>query len=435
MPNIVIVGAQWGDEGKGKVVDEFSAMADFVVRFQGGANAGHTIVVGGEKFVFHLVPSGILRPHTRCVVGNGVVVDPLTLLEEVEGLERRGIEVEGRLFVAENAHITLTYHRLLDVKRNERSKIGTTGRGIGPTYVDKFARTGLRVVDLLDEEALPEILTKNVEEKRTILGDQTPEAPEILSQLRPVIERLKGWAEDTVSLLNEAIDEGKSLLFEGAQGTALDIDFGSYPYVTSSNPIAGGACVGAGISPKCIDFIVGVTKAYTTRVGGGPFPTELPPEEEEKLRLRGREYGATTGRPRRCGWFDALVVKHAARISRFDGLVITKLDVLDPLLELKICVAYEVDGERLDRFPYSAKVLENVKAIYETLPGWREETSKARKWADLPQKAKRYLERLSELVGAPIWLVSVGPERGQSVLVEMPSEIARSLWASRRRVR
>ncbi|HIE08833.1 MAG TPA: adenylosuccinate synthase [Armatimonadetes bacterium] len=425
MPNMVVVGAQWGDEGKGKIIDELAAGVDFVVRFQGGANAGHTVVVGGEQYVFHLVPSGILRPHVRCVVGNGVVVDPFTLLEEVEGLEERGVVVEGRLFVAENAHVTLPHHKLLDAKGDERRGIGTTRRGIGPTYVDKFGRVGLRVVDLLDEGVLPELLARNLEEKRAVLGDQIPEVSGLLSQLRPVIERLRGWAEDTASMLNEAMDRGESVLFEGAQGTALDIDFGSYPFVTSSNPIAGGACVGAGVSPKRIDFVVGVAKAYTTRVGGGPFPTELPPEEEERLRMRGREYGATTGRPRRCGWFDAVVARHAARINGFDGLVITKLDVLDPVPELRICVAYEVDGERIVKFPYSLRTLERAKPVYETLPGWREDTSKARRWKDLPQNAKRYLERIAELVGAPLWLVSVGPERGQSVVVDMPAEIAR----------
>ena len=417
MGSLVVIGAQWGDEGKGRVVDLLSEGADLVARFQGGANAGHTIIAEGEEYVLHLIPSGIVRGKT-CVIGNGVVIDIPTLFEEMDMLQARGMDLQGQLFISDRAHVTLPYHRLLDAAReaaNPARKIGTTMRGIGPTYVDKMMRIGVRVCDLFDEELLAEKLAANWEDKthglRHLTPEQRPHPDALLKTCREYSQRLKPFIADCSVMIDEACKRGDNVLFEGAQGTGLDIDFGTYPYVTSSNTIAGGACTGTGIGPTRIDHVAGIAKAYTTRVGEGPFPTLMEPEIEERCRQIGQEFGATTGRKRLCGWFDAMLVRHAARVNGLGSLIVTKLDVLDDFEEIKICTGYQYEGESLPYFPASLRVLAACEPVYETLPGWKIPTGEARTFEELPEAARVYLQRLEEVSGVPVALVSVSPSR------------------------
>ncbi|MDP6040419.1 MAG: adenylosuccinate synthase [Candidatus Latescibacteria bacterium] len=422
----IVLGAQWGDEGKAKIVDYLTADADVVVRYQGGANAGHTIKAGDLVFVFHLIPAGIVHQEKSCVVGNGVVLDPVALFQEVDDLQSRGISVEGRLFVSDRAHLVLPYHKALEQASEEKigdDAIGTTLRGIGPTYQDKINRSsGIRVGDLLDSEALPEKIRANVRAKNEILekvyGVEGLEEVPLIEEYMAIGERLTPFITDTSVYLNEAIKTGKGVLFEGSQGTLLDIDHGSYPYVTSSNTTAGGACAGSGIGPTCIDEVVGVVKAYTTRVGNGPFPTELNDEMGQRIRDIGHEYGATTGRPRRCGWLDMVIVRMACRINGLSSMAVTRLDILDEIEEIKICTHYTRDGQRVDHFPSDLNVLAECEPVYETLPGWQTPTSSIRSYGDLPENALRYLERVSELAETPISIVSVGPDRDETIAVE-----------------
>ncbi len=418
----IIVGAQWGDEGKGKIIDCLSERADCVARYQGGANAGHTVVIGTERFILHLIPSGILHPHTICYLGNGVVIDPTALLHEIALLKQKGIVVKDRLFISHRAHLVMPYHKLLDQSResaSEQHKIGTTGRGIGPAYVDKVHRMGIRLVDLLDEAALREKIAHNLEEKNAILNalyGQTPlETEAIMRDYRALDEQLDPYITDVSRALNLAIASGKNILCEGAQGTLLDIDLGTYPYVTSSSPTSGGACTGLGIAPTKIDRVLGVVKAYTTRVGMGPLPTEIGPESGIDLRTLGAEFGATTGRPRRCGWFDAVVANYAVQVNGIAAWAVTKLDVLDTLSEIKICVAYRYRGKELKNFPAEISVLEQCEPVYETFPGWQEPTSSARSFQALPAPAQRYLHRIAELTQTPLEFISVGAEREQTI--------------------
>ncbi len=424
----VIVGSQWGDEGKGKIVDVLAESVEVVARYQGGANAGHTVHVGDEEFVLHQIPSGILYPGRRCLLGNGVVMDPFQFFEELDALTARGVEVDDRVGVSGRAHLLLPYHKVLD-RSDERGrgdkKIGTTGRGIGPAYEDKVARQGIRVADLRDPERAESLLRSAAERvnRRLRMDDSTEaiDADELVRDVFGLRERLLSMAVDTGRIIFDAIAAGKHVLLEGAQGALLDVDHGTYPYVTSSNTTAGGAALGVGIGPTLVDSVVGVVKAYTTRVGAGPLPTELPSPMQEKMRDLGGEYGATTGRPRRCGWFDAVVVRYAARVNGLTGLAVTKLDVLDTLPEIQIATGYRALGEVLDDFPGDLGLLEETEPVYETIPGWQESTAEARRWEDLPEGARRYLKRIEELTGVPIWYVSVGTRRDQIIHVERSS--------------
>jgi adenylosuccinate synthase len=429
----VVVGAQWGDEGKGKIVDVLAREADLIARYQGGANAGHTVVVGDDQFVLHQVPSGILHPRKVCLLGNGVVLDAARFFEEVDALERRGIEVESRIKVSNRAHLLLSYHRLVDAAREGTrgaGRIGTTGRGIGPAYEDKAARVGIRVADLWDVARLWETIAANVEQKNRLLeGLGVPgrvRADDVLAEVGAYRDRLLRVSGDVSRAIYAALADARRVLLEGAQGSLLDLDHGTYPYVTSSSTTAGGAATGVGIGPRTLDEIIGVVKAYTTRVGNGPLPTELADEDGERLREAGGEYGATTGRPRRCGWFDAVVVRFAARVNGLTELAVTKLDVLDGLPSVRICVGYRfrgdrasetqggmVAGRRLEEFPGSLSVLENCEPIYEEMEGWQRSTAAARDVSDLPEGARRYLARIEELVGCPIRRVSTGTKRDQ----------------------
>ena len=422
MPGIVIVGAQWGDEGKGKVVDLLAEQADVVVRFQGGNNAGHTIVRGDEKFAFHLVPSGILYPGKTCIIGNGVVVDPRVLTDELDGLRARGVDVSG-LKVSANAHLIMPYHLLLDhagEAKLGRLQIGTTKRGIGPCYADKAARLGIRVQDMLDEKILKKKIAAALEPKRLSLR---PYARDPRLDLQTMTEeyltfghRLEQFIADTATLAHRALDDGRRVVFEGAQATMLDIDHGTYPFVTSSNPVAGAACGGAGVGPRDIQEIWGVAKAYTTRVGAGPFPTELHDETGEEIRRRGGEFGTTTGRPRRTGWMDLVAMKYAARLNTLSGLVVTKLDVFSGFDRIRVATRYRSQEEAtFDRFPYHQSVLHHAVGEYEELPGWREDLSACRTPSDLPVNARDYLRFISEAVDVPITLIGVGPRREQVV--------------------
>jgi adenylosuccinate synthase len=425
---VAVIGAQWGDEGKGKIVDLLSEHADVVVRFQGGNNAGHTLVVGGERLILHLIPAGALHPGKVCVIGNGVVVDPGVLLEELTELRARGyLQGDHRLKVSEQVHLVTPYHRAIDLARERRrgaAKIGTTGRGIGPAYEDKMARTGIRVADLMDEEMFRDRLAQNVEEKNLYLGAMFGEKPlafeGILEQYSGYREALRPFVADTSRFIDEAITSGRRILFEGAQGTMLDIDHGTYPYVTSSTTVAGGVAAGAGIAVQQIRAVVGIAKAYTTRVGEGPFPTELQDETGERLRRDGGEYGATTGRPRRCGWFDAVVTRKAARINGLTGLAVTKLDVLRGLPRLQLCVGYAIDGHVIDYPPGSVRLWDRVQPVYEEMEGWTEDLSAIRQLEDLPRAARRYVARIGELSGAPVNLVSVGAGREQTIVITDP---------------
>jgi adenylosuccinate synthase len=425
--NIVIVGTQWGDEGKGKIVDLLAEFADMVVRFQGGNNAGHTMVVNGEQFISHLVPSGILQGKT-CLLGNGMVVDPAVLVQELDELKSKGIHVgPDRLKISEKAHLIMPYHKHIDLAREKMKgdqKIGTTGRGIGPCYEDKATRTGLRFVELLDTEDFDETVQSILKEKNFYLKHclfaETLDAESIIDQYKAFGQRLAPHVVNISIVMNQAIKENKQILFEGAQGTHLDIDHGTYPFVTSSNTVSGNACCGAGIGPKEITGVVGIVKAYTTRVGSGPFPTELFDETGDKIQATGAEFGATTGRRRRCGWLDTVLLRNAVRLNGLTGLVITKLDVLGGLKQLKICTGYKYNGEIVADFPASLKILGSCKPVYDVLPGWQEDISGIRKFKDLPENAKKYLDRIEKLTETPIDIVSVGPGREETIILNNP---------------
>ena len=426
LANVVVIGAQWGDEGKGKITDLLSGSADVVVRYQGGVNAGHTVVVDNQTFKLHLIPSGILYPDTECIIGSGTVIDPRILIEELDQLESLKISTKN-LMISQTAHVTMPYHRLLDQASEQQrgsQKIGTTGRGIGPTYADKSERTGIRIIDLMETESLPEQLRWTISNKNVILEklyNLPPLDPEaVIEEYLQYAERLRPHVVDASLKIYAAVQDRRNILFEGAQGTLLDLDHGTYPYVTSSNPVAGGACVGTGVGPTMIDRVIGVAKAYTTRVGEGPFPTEMVDGIGQILCDRGAEFGTTTGRQRRCGWFDAVIGRYAVRINGLDCLAITKLDVLDGLDEIKVCIAYDIDGERCEHFPSSARTFARCEPIYETLPGWKESTADCRKLEDLPQTALDYLKFLAELMKVPIAIVSLGASRDQTIIVEDP---------------
>ncbi|MGC1395186.1 MAG: adenylosuccinate synthase [Coleofasciculaceae cyanobacterium] len=426
MANVVVIGAQWGDEGKGKITDLLSRSADVVVRYQGGVNAGHTVVVQGQTFKLHLIPSGILYPDTECIIGSGTVIDPQVLIQEIDQLEELKISTEN-LLISETAHVTMPYHRLIDQASEERRgthKIGTTGRGIGPTYADKSERTGIRVLDLMDSTALRKQLNWTINYKNAILEklyELPPLDPEaVIEQYLIYAERLRPHVVDCSLKIYKAFQQRRNILFEGAQGTLLDLDHGTYPYVTSSNPVAGGACVGAGVGPTMIDRVIGVAKAYTTRVGEGPFPTELDGTLGELLCDRGAEFGTTTGRRRRCGWFDAVIGRYAVRINGIDCLAITKLDVLDTLEEIQVCVAYEIGDQNCQDFPSSSRLFAKCRPVYKTLPGWQQSTEHCRTLEDLPKQALDYLKFLAELMEVPIALVSLGASRDQTIIVEDP---------------
>jgi adenylosuccinate synthase len=418
---VVVVGAQWGDEGKGKLVDVLAERADLVVRYQGGANAGHTVVIGDSQFILRQIPSGILHPRVTCIIGNGVVLEPENLFAELDQLTHRGIDTRGRIFVSDRAHLVLPYHKLLDAASEKSQKLGTTGRGIGPAYEDKFGRRGIRVTDLRHLDCARALLSDRVERANRLLdlmgsGERASfdQHAELLERLAP---RLLPLAADTGLLVHRAVGQGRRILLEGAQGALLDVDHGTYPYVTSSNTTAGGAAVGAGIGPTAIDGVLGVVKAYTTRVGNGPLPTEAPSPLGERLRELGGEFGAVTGRPRRCGWFDATVVRYAVRVNGLTGLAVTKLDVLDSFAEIPVCTSYRLGGDDCEEMPAEVEVLGRVEPIYQVLPGWQLPTGGARRLADLPEAARSYLDRLQALSGVPVRYVSVGTRRDQIIEV------------------
>ncbi len=425
MSTLIVVGVQWGDEGKGKVVDLLSREADIIVRFQGGNNAGHTLVVGGEKTIVRLIPSGVLHDGKVCVIGNGVVVDPKVLVEEIDTLQQQGrLSDPESLKISEIAHLITPYHKAIDLARERlrgEGKIGTTGRGIGPAYEDKMARVGIRFVDLLDEDVFARKLARNLEEKNIYLGTLLKEQPleyqQIFDQYRRLRDRLAPHVTNTSRYIHEAIAAGQKVLFEGAQGTMLDVDHGTYPFVTSSNTIAGAVCTGAGIAPQQLHNVIGISKAYTTRVGSGPFPTEEHGPEGEKLRRDGGEFGTVTGRPRRCGWFDAVVVRTAARLSGLNAMALTKIDVLSGLSTLRVCTGYTYQGRKYDEVPASAHTLEQVTPIYEELPGWTEPLTGMRSLDALPRNARRYVERLEQLVNVPVKMISVGAGREETILI------------------
>ncbi|MCX6137349.1 MAG: adenylosuccinate synthase [Ignavibacteriales bacterium] len=417
----IIVGAQWGDEGKGKVVDLLSEETDIVARYQGGANAGHTVVIGKKEYVLHLIPSGIFHKHVTCVIGNGVVIDPVALMDEIAMVKSFGIKIDGRLFLSHNAHLIMPYHKLLDSIREQGvNKIGTTGRGIGPAYIDKYTRTGIRVVDLLDRTVLRNKLRTNIEEKNQLLrqmyGSKEMDVDAIIAEYEAFDKKIDPFITDTSLYLSEAIRKKKAILAEGAQGALLDIDHGTYPYVTSSNPTSGGACTGLGIPPTAIRNVIGIVKAYSTRVGNGPFPTELNNETGERLRTIGGEFGATTGRPRRCGWLDMVSLRYSIRINGIDSIALTKMDVLDHFEEIPVCVGYRRKGKKLAAFPTDVRALEEIEPIYKTYRGWKEPIKEARSFRQLPAAARAYVKAIEELSGVRISIVSVGPRRDQTII-------------------
>ncbi len=436
MTVLAVLGGQWGDEGKGKVIDWLSGRADVVARYQGGANAGHTVVLDGRQFILHLVPTGILHPHVRCIIGSGVVVDPLALVEEIQSLRAMGVEVGENLIVGKRTHLIMPYHKVLDAHMEDLlgvNRIGTTGRGIGPAYSDKAARLGVRVSDLLDEKILTERIRVSLALKRRILGDidlsgeerlalDEKHNLEVCSRVREI---LAPHIRNTDAEIQEALRSGKRILLEGAQGILLDLDMGTYPFVTSSNTGVGGALSGLGLPYGGLDGVLGVMKAYCTRVGQGPFPTEIRGEEGERLRAEGSEYGATTGRPRRCGWFDAVAASHSVQVAGMDALVVTKLDILDNQETIRVCVAYEVGGKRLTTFPAETGTLERCEPVYEDFPGWMTSTSGARSFGDLPPRAKDYLAYLERLTARKIWLVSTGPGREDTIKIRDPFDAAK----------
>ena len=424
MSAVVVMGSQWGDEGKGKIVDYLAQQADVVVRYQGGSNAGHTVTVNGEEYKLRLLPSGILYKGTLCVVANGVVVDPKVMLEEMDAMEKRGIDVSG-IRLSNRAHVVLPYHSLMDGLNEElrgKSKIGTTKRGIGPCYMDKDHRIGIRVCDLMDKEEFAKRLKENLALKNIELERMYNHAPldydEILKEYEGYADRLRPYVCDTIALLNEELAAGKKVLFEGAQATMLDIDYGTYPYVTASHPVSGGIGVGAGVAPNRLDKVIGVVKAYCTRVGEGPFPTEQLNATGEKIREAGHEYGTVTGRPRRTGWLDAFVVRYAGLLSGIDYMAITRLDILDSFDEIKMCTGYKYEGKLINEIPASLKVLAKVEPVYETFKGWKTDISGIRKYEDLPEEARAYLTRLAEVTGICLGIVSVGPNRDQTIILD-----------------
>ncbi len=423
--NLVVVGAQWGDEGKGKIVDMLTEAADIVVRFQGGNNAGHTVIVGKEKYVFHLLPSGILHPGKSCVIGDGVVVDPEVLVSEIEFLKTRNMFRPEDLLISKNAHLIMPYHKKLDMARERlrgQNKIGTTGRGIGPAYEDKVSRAGIKCGDLLNEEFFRVKLKANLLEKnhyiQTVLHEEGFEIHKIYHSYMALAAILGPLIKNTSLFLDTAIRAKKRILFEGAQGTLLDVDHGTYPFVTSSNTVAGQAATGSGVGPSRIDSTIGIAKAYVTRVGEGPFPTELAGPEGERLREQGGEYGATTGRPRRCGWFDAVALRYAARINGLDGMVLTKLDVLDNLDKIKICTGYMYKGELIDDFPTEGSILSACEPVYEEVAGWNEKTGGVKDFSKLPKNAMAYVKRLEQLTGVKVFIVSVGANREDAIIIK-----------------
>ena len=420
MANTILVGAQWGDEGKGKIIDVLTEQADVVVRTQGGNNAGHTVFIGKQKYVLHLVPSGILRRRKTCVIRNGVVIDPVSLVEEINGLVKRGVKVDRNFFISETAHLVFPYHRELDAQREilkGKNKIGTTKRGIGPAYGDKAARTGLRMIDLIDASRFELLLRDKIKENNEILkafGARPLQFKEVHASYRAAGDRLKPFVTNTVVLLHQAMQRKKDILFEGAQGTFLDIDHGTYPFVTSSNTTAGGACTGSGVPPHRMDRVIGVMKAYTTRVGEGPFPSENM-EIADLLHAMGREFGATTGRARRCGWFDAVATRHATMVNGLDELAITNIDGLDTLETIKVCVGYRVGSTRYDYMPNDIQALSQCQPVYAEFPGWRTPTDQVRRWKELPKKTRAYLEAIAQLTGAKLTIASIGPARAQTL--------------------
>ena len=431
MSAVVVVGTQWGDEGKGKIVDLLTRYADVIVRFQGGNNAGHTLLVDGDQFIFHLIPSGILYEDKLCLIGNGVVLDPKVLIDELDGLESRGRAVTpDRLKISPSTHLIMPYHRALDIareaKKDKGKKIGTTGRGIGPCYEDKVVRCGIKVSDLMDPELFREKLEENIREKNFILERQLDATPvvfhDILKEYDLYRARLAPFVDDCSLIIDKALKLGKNVLFEGAQGTQLDIDHGTYPFVTSSNTVAGGACTGSGIGPSRIDKVIGVCKAYTTRVGGGPFPTELHDETGRTIQERGGEFGATTGRRRRCGWLDGVVLNDAVRLNGLDGLAITKLDVLSGIDPIKVCMSYQGRSRGWDHMPGSIREVESLKPEYREFPGWSEDISSARSYDDLPEQCNSYIKTIEAMSGVPVDIISVGPGREQTIVIKNPFE-------------
>ncbi|MFW6034828.1 MAG: adenylosuccinate synthase [Halothermotrichaceae bacterium] len=421
MSNKIVVGAQWGDEGKGKITDMLAQTADVVVRFGGGNNAGHTVIVGDEKFELHLIPSGILYPEKMNVIGNGVVVDPEALVEELQGLRDRKISLDN-FFISETAHVIMPYHKRLDALEEQRkgdSKIGTTGKGIGPAYTDKAARRGIRIVDILDKDRFYRKLSKTLEYQNLILervyNAEKMEVEKIIEQMEPYIKEIKPYVINSSLLLETARAQDKKIFFEGAQGTLLDVDYGTYPFVTSSNPTAGGVCTGTGMGPTAIDDVIGVAKAYLTRVGAGPFPTELEGKIGKDLREKGHEYGVTTGRPRRCGWFDIPIIKHAVRVNGLTEIALTKLDVLSGIAELKICTGYDYRGVDISEFPAELGQLSECKPVYETLPGWEEDITQIRIYENLPENAKNYVEKIESAANVPIKIIGIGPKREEAI--------------------
>lgn len=418
----VIIGAQWGDEGKGKLVDVLSENVDIVARYQGGANAGHTVYIDEKKYILHLIPGGILRENTTCIIGNGVVFDPIAFFEELDFLKDNSISTQGRLFVSDRAHVIFPYHKMIDQLKEEslnKKKIGTTGRGIGPAYVDKINRSGIRIIDLFDRVLLKEKIENNLEiinrDLKDIYKKSTVKSGEIIKQINGYVEKLNPFVKNTSKYLYDSWKNGVSIILEGAQGCLLDVDFGSYPYVTSSNPTSGGAITGSGLPPQSLQDIIGVIKAYTTRVGGGPFPSEETGETGERLRKSGSEFGATTGRPRRCGWFDVVAANHAVRLNGFTEIALTKLDVLDEFEKIQVCTSYKLNREVIDDFPASVKILSSCNPVYETIDGWQSPTDHCRKFEDLPDKARLYIEYLEDIIQVPIKYISVGADRRQII--------------------
>jgi len=422
MANTILVGAQWGDEGKGKIIDVLTEQADVVVRSQGGANAGHTVRVGAKEYILHLIPSGILRRGKVCLIGNGVVINPTSLVGELDGLKQKKVNVKGRLYISDKAHLVMPYHCELEAcaeRIKGKNKIGTTLRGIGPAYGDKIARTGLRMADLVDTKKLESLLRTRVRAANRLIkafGGKTVSFKAVYEEYSKAARRLKPFVANTTKMLHDALAAKKEVLFEGAQGTYLDIDQGTYPFVTSSNTTSGGACTGSGMPPNKVDHVLGVIKAYTTRVGGGPFPTE-DDDIGDMLHNMGREFGATTGRPRRCGWFDAVATRQAAQVNGIDQLAITNIDGLDKLPEIRVCVAYKLRGKIIDYVPTISEEIEQVKPVYETFPGWQTDTTKAKTWKDLPPKARRYLQAIAKMIDAKIVIASIGPARNQTIFV------------------
>ncbi|MEW6556932.1 MAG: adenylosuccinate synthase [Elusimicrobiota bacterium] len=415
MSTLVVVGLQWGDEGKGKVVHFLSKDADYIVRYQGGNNAGHTVVFDNNEFVLHLVPSGILEKGKKCIIGNGVVIDPEALVSEINFLEKRGIKVRERLFISDKAHIILPYHKILDAVREKIQKIGTTKKGIGPCYADKLARTGIRLGEYIDRNIFEQLLKNNLDEKAKMVGNIDEIKKSIFRNYSVIVDKIRNYVTDTPALINGLITKKKKIIFESAQGTLLDVDFGTYPFVTSSNPIAGGVCVGCGIGPTKIDKVLGIAKAYTTRVGEGPMPTELQNETGEFIQQKGKEFGATTGRPRRCGWFDAVAVKYAVMLNGCKEIVLTKLDVLDDLKKIKICVDYKYNGKIIKKFPSSRKIMQSINPVYIELSGWQESIKGITRFANLPVNARQYVKKIEQLIGAKISLISNGRSREEIV--------------------